>query len=185
MQYVGWKAFKITDPSEVFLETELIYNLQNQALKILDIIKVKVRDNPALCQLIIPALNEMDPISDNCNTDCRNLEHIGKNLSFIFSFKEARDDLLNSINKDMVTWNELYQIIISLCYQHFLNDTIKQGVYLEVKKFLFCDEIKKVTITNYQIETLQGINSDCEWKDARSFFKHMTLYAYIEKMSHP
>ena len=34
MQYVGWKAFKITDPSEVFLETELIYNLQNQALKI-------------------------------------------------------------------------------------------------------------------------------------------------------
>ncbi|KMO87215.1 hypothetical protein AB840_04090 [Megasphaera cerevisiae DSM 20462] len=193
-RYIGWRAFKIIDLTEIFLETGNLCNLQKKALEALTVIRDEYgKSDKKIKKILDSSLRNMEEISRTCDEDEKKLRYIGSNLCYIFSISEIQNNLKNFGNEEVIKWEEVKKCIIVKCYKIFLSGDMKDKNYNEAIQFLFdCqiidwgykdekkDDEKDDGKKSIIFSTID--NKNMEWEIIKPFFQSIIGKLMLDRM---
>lgn len=164
-QYLAWQAFHIGKIEEVFLEIDIMLEVQEKAIHALGTIKNYYRRNKKISNVINRTCCHFDDISDSCNSLRNNLRYISRNLSYVFSLDRMQDELVENCNLNL-EWNEICRIIVIGCLSDLFSNEIGKGTYAEASDFLFNKEL----VPRYTMRFFASDETPIEWR---------TIYLYL------
>lgn len=100
---MGWKAFKPIEYGEIFLETELIYALQQGALEALNSIKEEYKSDSKFTDIMNEMMDDYDKTYAQCKERNNRIKYIGDNLNVIFYKDILVNDLTRVVNAEILT----------------------------------------------------------------------------------
>lgn len=181
--YMGWKAFKPIEYGEIFLETKIIYALQQGALDTLKSIKEEYKSDSKFTDIMNEVLDDYDKAYAQCK-DCNNrIKYIGDNLNVIFYKDMLVNDLKRAVNAKALKKEEIYSKIVDTCFGIFLNDRMGNKKYKDVIEFLFCSEIIGYSFGTGKDTRLASVaGKEMPYRKIYDFFYYIIAKEYKRRM---
>ena len=117
--YLGWKAFKPIEYGEIFLETELIYALQQGALEALNSIKEEYKSDSKFTDIMNEMMDDYDKTYAQCKERNNRIKYIGDNLNVIFYKDILVNDLTRVVNAEILTRKKFILKLWTLVLEFF------------------------------------------------------------------
>lgn len=179
--YIGWKAFRLIEYGEIFLETKNIYALQQVALDALNCIKEEYKSDSKITDMMKDILADYDYLYAQCKENNNRIRYIGNNLSFMFLTTPIVNYLRGSFNTEILEREEVHSNIVDACFGVFLNDKMCSKQYQDVIKFLFYSEI--ITCKRRLNQLVNNEGEEMSYTRIYDFFYAMIAEKYEQRIN--